>query len=316
MNTSPPTTLPARDPRGHKGTFGVVSVIGGCASPGSFMLGGPCLSAIAALRAGCGLVRLALPAPILPHGLVIAPSATGVALPVDSAGDIIAHEAAAVVDGLLAGASCVVAGPGLGVSSGAQAVSLRVASQTETPVVLDADALNNLAATSSAQLDFHASAILTPHPGEFSRLAASLSVAGDPTDASTRPAACAGLAQKLGCIVVLKGANTVVSDGHQTWVHACADSALATAGTGDVLAGVIASLVAQQHKRPLGAGARAVTSEQQGGLSLFDCARLGVIAHASAASVWRARHGADAGLLARELADCLPQAMQSLRAAD
>jgi len=295
--------LPARDPTGHKGTFGVVAVVGGCCSAGSTMLGGPCIAAAAALRAGVGLVRLALPRPLLVHGLSVVPSATGVALPVDGEGAVVAHEAAGQLDALLAEAECVVAGPGMGVDAGAAAMALRLAGQEERPVVLDADALNALAATPSVQLDFKAQALLTPHPGEFRRLAAQLGVAEDPTDPAQRSGACAALAQKLGCVVALKGAGTVVSDGHRTWTCPAVDAALATAGTGDALAGLAGGLVASVG--PLSSAAAP--------LDLYDCARVAVAAHAHAAALWRAAHGACAGLVAMELAELLPQALEPLR---
>ncbi|NBX25685.1 MAG: NAD(P)H-hydrate dehydratase, partial [Planctomycetes bacterium] len=80
-------TLPPRDPQGHKGTFGSVLVVGGHAA-NPVMLGGPALSARAALRSGCGLCTLAMPAPLLASALAVAPSATGCALPVDAAGEL------------------------------------------------------------------------------------------------------------------------------------------------------------------------------------------------------------------------------------
>jgi NAD(P)H-hydrate epimerase len=268
------------------------------------MLGGPAFSAIAALRSGCGLVRLALPEPLLEAGLTLAPSATGVPLPVDARGDIVPHLAAEALDRLLAECSCIAIGPGLGGGEGPRAMTLRVAAQREVPVVLDADALNNLAEIPDAHRDFHAPAVLTPHPGEYARLARALGVEGDAVDRATRPDAAERLAQRLGCVVVLKGAHTVVSDGMRTWLSPHANPALATAGTGDVLTGVVAGLVAQLFRPP---------PARPGGASLYDCARLAVLAHALAAERWARRAGATAGLLATDLLDELPAAAQSLR---
>lgn len=313
--------LPGRDPAGHKGTFGTVAVIGGCAerptdeSGGVHMVGGPALAALAALRAGAGLVRLVMPEPVLDAGLSIAPSATGVALAVDHQGLIVAHKAAFVIDGLLGEAGCLVIGPGMGVGDGARAAALRVVAQDAVPVVVDADALNNLASVAELARDFRAAAVLTPHVGEFRRLADAMGVSID-TGASPRAPEAEMLAQRLGCVVVLKSAVTIVSDGHRTWKNpeseSC-NSALATAGTGDVLAGLIGGLIGQFHRRPIVAGERTVTSERLGGLSLFDCARLGVAVHARAARQWTQRAGADAGMLAAELAEGLPAALQTLR---
>ena len=118
------------------------------------------------------------------------------------------------------------------------------------------------------------------------------------------PASTEALAQRVGCVVVLKGAGTVVSDGLQTWTNTTGNPALATAGTGDVLAGVIAGLVAQYASRG------------DGELSLYDCARLGVHAHGLAADRWRDAHGgSDSGMLAADLLEGIPRALASLRTA-
>lgn len=315
--------LPARDPQGHKGTFGTVSIIGGCAhkpadddsaSDGARMIGGPALSALAALRAGAGLARLLMPEPVLNAGLVIAPSATGVAMRVGDDGRIIAHHAARSLDEALASSDAMVIGPGLGVGPGEEAVSLRAVQQEDVPVVVDADALNNLAQVAELWRDFRAQAILTPHPGEFARLARSLAIG---VDCKADPdAAAAELARRLGCVVVLKGARTVVSDGQRGRSHDVSNPALATGGSGDVLAGVIAGLLAQHYKAPLIAGERSMPSEKMGGLGLFDAACAGVVAHADAARSWcdtDPDHPLSGGMIATDLLDHLPRAVESLR---
>lgn len=306
--TPPPKSLPPRNPHGHKGDFGTLAVMGGQAGS-TPMIGGPAFSALAAFRTGAGLVRLAMPAPVILAGLALAPSATGVALEVDEHDQIIPHLAAAAFDRLIEHCDCLAIGPGLGVSPGAAGLSLRAVSQTNLPVVVDADALNNLAQTPALGHDFHARAILTPHPGEYARLADSLGIDADAVTPDRRVDAAEQLAQRLGCVVVLKGANTVVTDGQQTWVNTSANSALATAGTGDVLTGVIASLVAQHAKRR-GSGADDKGADR---LTLFQCACLGVRAHSIAADLWRTDAHADAGLVASELTDRLPRAIQSFR---
>lgn len=305
---SPLPRLPARDPRGHKGTFGTVCVVGGCAHDDRHMVGAPALAATAALRAGAGLVRLVTPAPILDAALSICPSATGVPMRVNGAGRLVPHEAAAVIDAQVRSCDCLAIGPGLGASDGARAASLRAVQQEFVPVVVDADALNLLAEIPELTRDVRAAAVLTPHPGEFRRLAASLGIAHDPTDAASRPRAAESLAQRLGCIVVLKGAGTVVSDGQRTWVNTSGHAALATAGTGDVLAGMIAGLAAQ-----FVAPASATPRPAGRPLDLFDVARIGVHAHGLAAEAWAAGRRADAGLLALELADQVPGVLEALR---
>ncbi|MEO1130058.1 MAG: ADP/ATP-dependent (S)-NAD(P)H-hydrate dehydratase, partial [Planctomycetota bacterium] len=177
-------SLPARDPGGHKGTFGTVAVVGGSAhavgpkpTDGLHMLGGPCFAATAALRSGAGLARLVLPEPLVDAGLAIAPSATGIALAVDERGDIVGHEAARVLDRVVAEADCLVVGPGLGTRDGACACVVRAVQQERIPVVIDADALNCLALVPEVQRDFHAAAVLTPHPGEFAHHTGTCAVA-------------------------------------------------------------------------------------------------------------------------------------------
>jgi NAD(P)H-hydrate epimerase len=280
------------------------------------MIGAPAIAARAALRSGVGLARILTPGPILNEAITITPSATGVALPTDADGNLVAHEAAAVFDENTANANAIVLGPGLGwsnephshLAAGTSAVVLRAALHAECPLVLDADALNCLAATPDFQRDLRAPIVMTPHPGEFVRLAAALSIKAPDASEPARLAACEAMAQRLGCVVVLKGMHTVVSNGHESWTcrrgHAC----LATAGTGDVLAGLLGGLIAQFVRLMPIPG-----KTMPGTLSLMDCVRVGVEAHAIAGEQWAAKN-AEAGLLALELADVLPDVLDAMRA--
>lgn len=284
--------LPPRDPRGHKGTFGCVTVFGGRCAGGSRMIGAPCLSALAALRVGAGLARLATPEPIINAALTIAPSATGVPIPVDASGEIVSAEGVRILSESLLASDVIVIGPGLGVSPATDALSLQALVQDERPVVVDADAINCLARHPELQRDVRASAVLTPHPGEFARLAERLGLDPAPTPDNARR-----LAGFLGAIVVLKGARTVVADGVNAWEHESALPQLATGGTGDVLAGAIAGLIAQHA----------------GVIGYFACAQAAVTAHAEAAREWGESYAADGGMLAPELLDSLPGAVNALR---
>jgi ADP-dependent NAD(P)H-hydrate dehydratase len=298
--------LPPRDPRGHKGTFGTVVVIGGCAEADRRMIGAPALAALGALRAGAGLAKLLTPEPVLNHAITICPAATGAALPVDEHSRLIPHAASEVFDAHTPMAQCLVVGPGLSTGEGPAAIVLRAVQQEDVPVVIDADGLNCLAEVPELSRDFRAAAILTPHPGEYRRLARSLNLDGDPVDPASRPLAAELLAQRLGCIVVLKGAGTIVTDGLRTWTCDSADSVLATGGTGDVLAGLIAGLVAQFVVPPQTVPMPRSASKP---LDLFDAARLGVHLHALAATRWTEQHRTHAGMAPAELADCIPDAM-------
>lgn len=310
-DTPPLPPLPPRDPRGHKGTFGTVAIVGGSAVEDRRMIGAPALAAMGALRSGAGLARLIMPEPILAAAIGICPSATGVALPVDERGAIIAHEASRVLDEQIEAATAVVVGPGLGTGEGPRSITLRTVQQETCPVVVDADGINALAEIPELWRDFRAAAVLTPHPGEYRRLAGALGIRADPVKPENRPEAAALLAQRLGCVVVLKGAGTVVSDGQRTWVNDSGSAELATGGTGDVLSGVIAGLAAQfvaiaQPPLPRPPGRP---------LDLFDAARLAVRAHGRAGELWVQRRHAPAGLLAPELADLIPEALAGLRPA-
>lgn len=310
----PLAPLPARDRDGHKGTFGTVVVVGGCAMglgahphPGDagarVMFGGPVLCARAALRAGCGLVDLALPAPLVPGALAALESATAHALPVSQSGELDPSECAAVLDPVLSRATALAIGPGLGAGDAVAQVVVRLLARDALPVVVDADALNALAATPRFDLDFRAPAILTPHPGEFGRLSAALGLPAlgeSPAPAELHSAA-SSLAQRLGAVVVLKGSRTTVSDGISTWSVHAGSPALATGGSGDVLTGICASIVAQ-----FGPTSRAQS------LSMLDCARWAVIVHGMAALRWSAAHG-EAGMLAHELCDSVPEALEEAR---
>jgi ADP-dependent NAD(P)H-hydrate dehydratase len=304
--------IPQRPADGHKGTFGTVCVIGGQASGAHVMVGGPAFTALGALRVGCGLAVLAVPMQIMAAALVIAPSATGLALPVDAVGALKPSDVAHLLDQQMLSYRCIAIGPGFGAETPQQQVVVRLIAQSEVPMVIDADALNCLARLPEFHRDLRCSAILTPHPGEFARLAEMLGFETDPVDPKKRAAAAEELARRLGCIVVLKGQRTIITDGVNTHENQTGNVALATAGTGDVLTGMLAGFVAQFFKPNLGATSRQITAQQQGGLSLLDCARLAVHLHGLAADCWSGKHGS-AGMTALDLLDHIPDALNTLR---
>lgn len=310
--------LPARPCDAHKGSFGTVLVLGGRSSGGRVMLGAPCLAARAALRAGAGLVVLAVPAPLANHALTLVPEATAIALPVDADGRLRPAEAAEVLDANVPRPDCLVAGPGLGTGTEVQQVLVRMIARDDVPVVLDADALTALATLTAFDADLRAPAILTPHPGEFDRVAAALGLELDARSPQARETAARTLAGRLGCVVALKGAGTVVSDGMDTWVNRSGNPVLATGGTGDVLAGLIGGLVAQYIRLPaVPAAAAMMQASNPNHRSLAEIVRIAVYAHGLAADRWAADHGGPAraaGLRATELADGLPAVLADCRA--
>jgi ADP-dependent NAD(P)H-hydrate dehydratase len=276
-------SAPARPAEGHKGTFGTVIVVGGSET----MPGAPAICARAAFRCGSGLVKVAASRGVLPGVLMIEPSATGVLLAWDVPSSLEAIEEADP-----SGRAVVAIGPGLGTGelTGVLMMALLLGRRG---VVLDADGLSLLATTGERAPHGRGPLVLTPHPGEFRRLAEPLGIPGDPTSDDDRPGAAAALARAHEAVVVLKGRRTVVTDGRALYVNQSGNVALATAGSGDVLTGVIASLMGQ-------------------GMSPLDAAVLGTHVHGAAADAWAAEFG-DRGMLARELADRLPVVVKQLR---
>ncbi len=265
LNAQTLARLPARASGAHKGQFGHVLLIGGDRGFG----GSITLSAHAALRSGAGLVSLATRPEHVAAALTRLPEV--MTLGVSSANQLM---------GVLAQASVLVVGPGLGQAAWGRSL-LSAAAQAKMPQVWDADALNLL---SNAGLALASGSVLTPHPGEAARL---LGVSTEQVQAD-RPAAARALVKKYSVVCVLKGAGTLVA-GLNGELAMCnhGHPAMATAGLGDVLAGVIGALLAQ-------------------GMSAFDAACLAVWLHA--------RAGEQQGQLGRGLAasDLIPAIRQLL----
>ncbi len=276
------------------------------------MSGAPALTALGALRAGAGLVTMAVPRSIQPIVATLCPCATSIGLPETADGRI---EPAAALRELrergLAGERAPAApdvlvtgmGAGRGLASHARAFwELINAFRVEAcvPTVADADALNMLRGDGSNTdkpwiESFHPRTIMTPHPGELARM-----LGVSPRDIqSDRRAAVARALQRMSTrdpaepqpVLVLKGAGTLVSQGQRLHVNRTGNAGMATGGTGDVLSGVIAALVAQK-------------------LDLFDAAVLGVHLHGLAGDR-AARERGMISLIATDLLDFLPGALLS-----
>ncbi len=276
--------LPSRPEDANKGTFGRVLVVGGC----SRYRGAPLLAATAAYRAGAGLVSIACPEPVIASIASAAGAAETTWLPQEAGEDGgLRGEAAIALRGEWRAFTTGVVGPGLGHTGETQALVWALLPDVEEDlagrVVIDADALNALAALEDGAERTPAGAILTPHPGEMARL---LATSVEEVQ-SNRVGAAREAAGRYGCTVVLKGAHTVVADSAgQARISPFANPLLATAGSGDVLAGMIAGYLAQ-------------------GLEGFDAASLGVYLHAAVGEALRADYG-ESGLLAGEIAARLP----------
>ncbi len=274
--------LPPRPLESNKGTYGKVLLLAGSPMyPGSAFL-----AATAAGRVGAGLVTLATTPEMLPVYSVKLSEATFARLPAESATP---KERAAVLHAL-EGYRALVLGPGLGRSEPTQQMllevlaGLRAQPEASRPkLVIDADGLNNLAPLERWWELLPAESVLTPHPGEMSRLTRQ-TVSGGGLD---RLEVAQSKAREWGQIVVLKGACTIVAapDG-RTRINWRGNPALATAGTGDVLAGAVAGLLAQ-------------------GMAPFEAATAGVFLHSRAGLLVSETVG-DAGLLASDLLPALP----------
>jgi NAD(P)H-hydrate epimerase len=165
-------TLPRRPKDLHKGRAGVTLVVGGSCRGEERMAGAPALAACGAFRAGCGLVRVLTPEPLAVPVLQMMPSATATALAVDAEGLLLASAAAEVMDRHLIHAAAMVIGPGMSDDDATGALALRAVQQEQVAAVVDAGAISALARVPSLTKDFRGRVILTPHPGEFRRLAA------------------------------------------------------------------------------------------------------------------------------------------------
>jgi NAD(P)H-hydrate epimerase len=284
--------VPARRPDGHKGTFGRVVVAAG--SPDYY--GAAYLAGAAAARSGAGLVAYAVD-PALQSVLAgLLPEATYVVLPPRAPAEA-AEAAADRVVTALAGSQALLLGPGVGRTPGAQTFVRRVLAAcaepvAQVPVVIDADALYALALEPASLARLPAAAVLTPHHGEMARLTGvdAAAIATSPWEVASEAAA------RWRAVVVLKGPCTVVAaPTGEAWVLARPNPALATGGTGDVLAGTIAGLLAQ-------------------GLSPLAAARLGVYVHAAAAQAVLDVREADL-LLASDLLSAIPRELAALRRA-
>jgi NAD(P)H-hydrate epimerase len=273
--------LPSQPPDAHKGTFGKALIVAGSIN----YTGAAYLAGAAATRAGAGLVTLALPTVI--HAAVASHLAEATYLPLPQERGFIAAEAAQVVAGQLASYSALLLGPGLGREPKTQAFVKALLNRQLPPLIIDADGLNTLAQMEDWPKQLPPASILTPHPGEMARLMAcsTKDVQADRvTVARTQATA-------WGQVVVLKGAYTVVAapDGRVV-IEPFSNPGLATAGTGDVLAGTITALRAQ-------------------GVGAFESAVIGAYLHGLAGELARREKGT-AGMVAGDLTVHLATAWQ------
>ncbi|MEM1057705.1 MAG: NAD(P)H-hydrate dehydratase [Verrucomicrobiota bacterium] len=268
--------LPYRSALSHKNNFGRAVIIGG--SEG--FLGAPVMAAEAALRSGCGLLNLAVPHALMQTVAAMAP-----------------HEAMLVarwpggrLAALLESAAAVAIGPGMGTTREPEAMLRWLLGASTAPIVVDADALTCLSRHLELLREAKAPVVLTPHPGEMSRLL------GDaPVDPERRAEIARDFAEEHRVILVLKGTRTVVAaPGRPVCFNTTGNSGLSTGGSGDTLTGIITALLAQK-------------------LTAWDAARLGVWLHGHAADLALQRLGSEEALLPRDVTAALGPAIAGLR---
>ena len=223
--------LPDRDPWGHKGTFGKVLLL--CGSRG--FTGAAYLAAMGALRAGAGLVFLGVPECI--YAIEAVKLNEPVVFPLSEEDGKLSEEAIPEILQRLPQMDAVLIGCGLGQSEGTLAVVKAVLQHASCPVVLDADGINVLSAHKDILRGRQHPTVLTPHDGEFVRIGGVLQ--------EDRMEAAAALARDLSCIVLLKGHRTCITDGRTGCRNTTGNPGMAVGGSGDVLAGMIISLLGQ-----------------------------------------------------------------------
>ena len=268
--------LPDRDPRAHKGNFGKILLL--CGSRG--YTGAAALAAMGSVRSGAGLVYLAVPECI--YEIEAVKLTEAIVLPLPSRDGTYAIEAAQEVRALLATMDAVLIGPGMGQSEGALAVLEEVLDHFDGPIVVDADGLNLMATHKVLLRRRNGPTVLTPHEGEFKRLA--------PDFQGDRFSSAVEFANEHGCILVLKGHETLITDSAVSYRNSTGNPGMAVGGSGDVLAGMIVSLLGQ-------------------GIEPLQAAALGAWLHGAAGDLSAERLGQYA-MLPTDLLEDLPRLMK------
>lgn len=268
--------LPERAADSHKGNYGRILLI--CGSRG--YTGAPALAAMGAMRTGAGLVYLAVPDII--YEIEAMKLTEPIVLPLPDEYGCIGETAAMEVSKLLCNKDAVLIGPGLGQGKGVFSVVRTVLEEFEGPVVLDADGINVLTEHMDILRERTCPTILTPHPGEFARI--TLELTGDRVTDACR------FAESYHTILLLKGHRTVITDGRTTFINKTGNPGMAVGGTGDVLAGIIVSLLGQ-------------------GLQPLEAAACGAWLHGAAGDIC-AREIGEYGMLPSDMLQVLPRLLK------
>ena len=273
--------LPKRNKNSHKGDFGRVGIIAGSRG----MIGAAYLSSMAALRSGSGLVYNIVPKSL--YDIFSIKLIESIILPVEdnNTGHFILNSVDEV-EKAIENKDVLAIGPGMGVDSERTKFIQNILIAYNGPIILDADGINCLAKDPSILLKRKGTTIITPHPGEMSRLMK----LNTQEIQKNRIKYSKAISNKYNIITVLKGANTVVTNGKDIYINPTGNPGMATAGSGDVLTGIIASLIAQ-------------------GLNPYKATILGVYAHGLAGDLAKLDKG-EYGLIARDILENIPQALK------
>ena len=269
-------SLPDRAPDAHKGDFGRVLLL--CGSRG--YTGAAALAAMGALRTGSGLVSLGVPESIYVIEAVKLTEAMVFPLP-EEAG-MLSEKGIPEILKRLEKVDAVLVGCGLGQSQSTFAVTKAVLENARCPVVLDADGINVMAEHKNILYERQYPTVLTPHPGEFQRLF---------PESHTDPVSAAeSAARSLGCVMVLKGHETVITDAKECYINQTGNPGMAVGGSGDLLAGMIVSLIGQ-------------------GLPITKASAVAVWLHGAAGDLC-AREMGQYGMLPSDMVEVLPRLMK------
>ncbi|NLY84893.1 MAG: NAD(P)H-hydrate dehydratase [Tissierellia bacterium] len=282
IDESMKSLLPKRKLNSHKGTYGRVAIIGGSTG----MTGAPYLSSLAALRTGAGLVYTIVPKSLEPVMSIKLTEA--IIRPVEDKGKgtFTRHSLGPILEAL-ENIDVVALGPGMGVDEDRIHIVEEIIKNFKGPIVIDADGINCISLKPEILIGHNRQIIITPHPGELARLAMK-----DVKEIQDNRIFYSNyISNKYNIIVVLKGFNTIVAyHKDRVYVNETGNPGMATAGSGDVLTGIIAGFLAQ-------------------GLSPFDSGKLGVYCHGLAGDIGSLDKG-ECGLIATDIIDNIPYSIK------
>lgn len=269
----------------HKNTFGHVLILAGSAP----MMGAGCLASLAAMRTGAGLVTLGVPRSLnLTAQRKVSQVVMTLPLP-ETSEKTFSFKAFKTIEHFHTKSQAIALGPGMGTHPDTQKLIRKIIAASDVPLVIDADAIHSLAGNLNILKKTSTPKILTPHPGEMARL---LNIPKSEIEKHRNPIV-RDFAFQYHCVLLLKGHRTIIASAEKKiWINTTGNPGMATAGSGDVLTGMIAALLAQ-------------------GLSAFEAAKWGAYLHGRAGDLAAEKKG-KAGLIASDIIDDIPCAIKSL----